>query len=497
MSEPITSLPPPLLWKHFFALSQIPRSSTEEENACQHIIQLAKNNGLEYKRDEAGNLLIRKPGTKGHEDKQTIVLQGHIDMVCEKNRSIDHNFLNDPIILKRDGDWIKADGTTLGADNGIGVAAAMAIMESNELVHGPLEFLFTVDEETGLTGVMELPTNILKGRILLNLDSDEEGVIYNGCAGGKNVELFIEIQTEEVPAGLNPVFIKLTGLSGGHSGTNIHEGRGNAIKLLNRFLHKALPVVEGRLADIEGGNKHNAIPREAYAMVFLPEHSTPKFTELVLEFDKIFKDEHRFIDNKVNISFEETGFDVPDRVFTTEFQKKIINVLYSIPHGVMAMSNGIPGVVETSNNLAIINCGENFTTILTCQRSLIKSQLDNMYETVVACGEMAGAEIKGSCGFPPWQPNPESSLMKRAKKVYKKSFGIEPEVKAIHAGVESGIIGDKYPGMDMISFGVNISGAHSPDEKVEIASVEKFWQFTTELLKDYLKQEDQSGKDTV
>ncbi len=485
MSEQITGLTPPLLWKHFFALSQIPRSSKEEKNACRHIMQIAKRKGLAYKSDNAGNLVIKKPGVKNCENKPAIVLQGHIDMVCEKNRDVSHDFSNDPIILKREGDWIKADGTTLGADNGIGVAAAMAIIESDELIHGPLEFLFTVEEETGLTGAMELSTNMIDAKILLNLDSDEEGVIYNGCAGGKNAELFLKIKSEDVPAGLKPVFVKLTGLSGGHSGTNIHEGRGNAIKLINRFLHRSLPEVDGRLADIEGGNKHNAIPREAYAKVFLPEYSTEKFMELAMEFDKMFKDEYSIIDNKVNITVDRTGFEVPNKVFTTEFQKELISVLYAIPHGVITMSNTTPGDVETSNNLAIINCGKDFVTILTCQRSVTKSQLENIYETVAACGEVVGAEVKGCSSYSPWQPNPASSLMKRAKKVYKDSFGNEPEVKTIHAGVESGIIGDKYPGMDMISFGVNISGAHSPDEKVQISSVEKFWKFTTELIKDY------------
>lgn len=484
MKQVIKGLEPRSVWEHFYEIAQIPRCSKSEEKIRDYIISVAKKNKLNYKIDAVGNIVVKKPASKGLEKKPGIVFQGHLDMVCEKNKDTKHDFTKDPIKLKKEGDWIKADGTTLGSDNGIGVAAALALMENNVLKHGPLEFLFTIDEETGLTGAMEISRDMLEGRMLLNLDSEEDGAVYIGCAGGKDAELFLKIASEKVPDGFKAVQVKLGGLMGGHSGLNIHEGRGNAIKLLNRFLWKAMPQVSGRLASFEGGSKHNAIPRESEAVVFLPQDKIPALRAMVKEYDAIFKDEYKLVDPKVFLTINESGFTTPDRMFTSELHNRLLNLLYIIPHGVIAMSHAIPGLVETSTNLAVVSRKNDQIAILTSQRSSVGSELQEIHDMVLACGYQTGAEVRSGGGYPAWKPNPESPLLKRAKKVYKKLFRKEPEVKAIHAGLECGIIGDKFPGMDMLSFGPTILGAHSPDERVQISTVAKFWKFVEAMVKD-------------
>lgn len=484
MKEAIAGLEPKLLWEHFYEISQIPRCSRNEEKVREYIIQVAERNGLEYKMDAVGNLVVKKPATPGLEGKPTVVMQGHLDMVCEKNKDTQHDFSKDPIKLKREGDWMTAEGTTLGSDNGIGVAAALAVMESKDLKHGPLEFLFTIDEETGLTGATEIAPDMLEGRILLNMDSEEDGALYIGCAGGKDTEIFLNLDTEKVPAGFQAVQVKIGGLLGGHSGLNIHEGRGNAIKLLNRFLWKVLPQVGGRLAGFEGGSKHNAIPREAEAVVYLPADKVSELRKIAGEYDAIYKDELQFIDPKVSLTIHTSGFDAPAEMFTSELHNKFLNLLYTIPHGVIAMSHAIPGLVETSTNLAVVGMKEGKLSILTSQRSSIGSALTDINDMVRACGFQANADVHSGGGYPAWKPNPDSPLLKKAKEIYKDLFGKEPEVKAIHAGLECGIIGDKFPGMDMISFGPTIEGAHSPDERVQISTVEKFWKFVEALLEN-------------
>lgn len=484
MKEAIKGLNPQSLWEYFYEISQIPRCSKEEEKIRDYIIQVAEKNGLKYKLDPVGNVVVKKSATSGLEKKPGIVFQGHLDMVCEKNKGTKHDFSKDPIELMRGGDWIKANGTTLGSDNGIGIAASLAIMTDKSMKHGPLEFLFTIDEETGLTGATEIAGDMLDQRLLLNMDSEEDGAIYIGCAGGQDAELYLKLSTEKIPSGFEPVMIKLTGLMGGHSGLNIHEGRGNAIKLLNRFLWKAMQQVSGRLAMFEGGSKHNAIPREAEAIVFLPREKKSDLKKLVNEYNGIFKDEYKMIDPKISLSMEESGFNIPDRMFTSQLHNRFLNLLYSIPHGVLAMSHAIPGLVETSTNLAIISRKDDEIAILTSQRSSVASELTEIHDMVLACGYQAGASVKSGGGYPAWKPNPESPLLKRAEKVYQKLYSKAPEVKAIHAGLECGIIGDKFAGMDMISFGPTIVGAHSPDEKVQISTVEKFWKFLTALVDD-------------
>ncbi|GAB4372426.1 MAG: aminoacyl-histidine dipeptidase [Calditrichia bacterium] len=484
MKRAIEGLEPRSMWEHFYELCQIPRCSKSEERVREYVIEVAKRNGLEYKLDATGNVVVKKPASPGKEDKPTVVLQGHLDMVCEKNKDTVHDFSKDPIKMIREGDWIKADGTTLGADNGIGVATALAVMESQDLIHGPLECLFTVDEETGLTGATEIGEDMLEGRILLNMDSEEDGAIYIGCAGGKDTELKLTVETENIPSGFKPALVKLTGLVGGHSGLNIHEGRGNAIKLLDRFLWKTLPQVGGRLASFEGGSKHNAIPREAEAVVFLPEDKIDDLKKYAAEFEAIFKEEYKFVDPNVKLEVLENGFPVPDKMFTSLFHNKLLNLLYIIPHGVMSMSHAVPGLVETSTNLAIVGMKDGKLSILTSQRSSVSSALTQIHDMVRACGFQAEAEVHSGGGYPAWAPNPDSPLLQKAKQVYKELFGKEPAVKAIHAGLECGIIGAKFPGMDMISFGPTIEGAHSPDEKVQISTVERFWTFFEALLKN-------------
>ena len=484
MKEAIKGLEPRSLWEHFQEIAKIPRCSKSEEKIRDYIISVAKRNKLSYKLDAIGNTVVKKPASKGLEKKGGMVFQGHLDMVCEKNKDTRHDFSKDPINLKRDGDWIKADGTTLGSDNGIGVAAALALMEDKAMKHGPLEFLFTIDEETGLTGAIQISKDMLDGRMLLNLDSEEDGAVYIGCAGGKDAEIFLKIDSEKVPTGFKAVQVKLGGLTGGHSGLNIHEGRGNAIKLLNRFLWKALPQVSGRLAAIEGGSKHNAIPREAEAIVFLPKDKMTELKKMAKEYDAIYKDEYKTVDPNVSINLAESGFSVPDKMFSSQLHTRLLNLLHTIPHGVLAMSHAIPGLVETSTNLAVVSRKNEQLAILTSQRSSVGSELLEVHEMVLACGYQAGAEVRSGGGYPAWKPNPESPLLKRAKKVHKKLFGKEPEVKAIHAGLECGIIGDKFAGMDMLSFGPTIMGAHSPDERVQISTVAKFWKFVQALVQD-------------
>jgi len=482
VKDVIQGLEPQRLWEHFYEIAQIPRCSKHEEKIRDYVISVAKRNGADYKVDSVGNIVIRKPATPGKENKPIVVLQSHLDMVCEKNKDVAHDFSKDPIQLKREGDWMMARGTTLGADNGIGAAAALAVLESPDISHGPLELLFTVDEETGLTGATGLGSDMLEGRILLNLDSEEDGAIYIGCAGGRDTEFFLKLQTEAVPTGYAAVMVVLGGLQGGHSGLNIHEGRGNAIKLLARFLWKVAPELGFRLAAIEGGNKHNAIPREADAIGYLPSDKVEQLVSLANTYQDIFRNEYQLIDKDVRVTIRTEGFQAPEQVFSEDFQFRLLNMLYAMPHGVISMSLAVPGLVETSTNLAVIKTEADRVRILTSQRSSVESRLDEICEMVSAVGKLVQAEIRHGDGYPAWQPNPDSHTLKLAKQVYRELYGKEPEVKAVHAGLETGIIGDKFPGMDMISFGPTILGAHSPDERVQISTVKKFWDFMVALL---------------
>ena len=402
-------------------------------------------------------------------------------MVCEKNNDTIHDFLTDPIKLMKDGDWLTADGTTLGADNGIGVCYALAVMEEKSLAHPPMEFLFTVDEETGLTGANGLKSDFVKGKILINLDSEEEGAFYIGCAGGQHTILRRKIDWQNVPSGFSSFKIKIGGLRGGHSGLNIHEGFGNSIKLLSRLLYNLSQETNFHLASFSGGSKHNAIPREAETIVAVPSDAIEKLKGSVNQFDNIFKNELQFSDKSVHVEVTET--DPVEKVFSGDLQEGFIRLLYAIPHGVIEMSQAVSGLVETSTNMAIVEIKDDTIELLTSQRSSVESAILDIAGKVRTVGELAKFEIEEGGGYPAWEPNPDSALLKFAAAAYKDTTGDEAEVKAIHAGLECGIIGEKYEGMDMISFGPDIEGAHSPDERVRIKSVNNCWNFLVELLK--------------
>jgi dipeptidase D len=487
MKDAIQGLKPKLMWEHFYEISQIPRCSKDEERVRQYVIKVAERNNLEYKLDDVKSVVVKKPATPGLEDTPIVILQSHLDMVCEKNKDTQHNFSRDPIKLLRDGDWITADGTTLGSDNGIGIAASLAVMESDDIKHGPLEFLFTVDEETGLTGATRLGEYMLEGRILLNMDSEEDGAIYIGCAGGKDTEIFLNLNMENVPSGYKVVRVRVGGLQGGHSGLQINEGLGNAIKLTARFLRKYASELNLRLAHIDGGSKHNAIPRECDTIVALPAGKMSELMDAVAKYDAIFKSELKLVDPDVFLRIDSDGFDKPGKVFTKDLQDRLLNMLVSSPHGVLAMSHAVPGLVETSTNLAVIKTNQDNVSVLTSQRSSVPSALVCVADMIAAVGQLAAADVYQGNGYPAWQPNPDSPALKTAREVYKKLYKQEPEVKAIHAGLECGIIGDKFPGMDMISFGPTILGAHSPDERVQISTVEKFWDFLAALVEKLAK----------
>ncbi len=482
MKAAIADLKPALVWEHFYQLSQIPRCSGNEEAVGKYIMSVAARNNLPCKKDKCGNIIVSKPASAGMEQRPSVVLQGHTDMVGEKNKDSAHDFSKDPIDLLRDGEWIKANGTTLGADNGIGVAYALAVMEDKSLVHPPMEFLFTVDEETGLTGAVALKSDFVKSRLLLNLDSEEEGAFYIGCAGGKHTILRKKVNWKKPKNGWKSYKVIVGGLSGGHSGLNIHQGLGNSIKLLSRVLYELSNKLDFALAAINGGSKHNAIPRDAEGLICVPANKVRILQNYVKEMSAVLKNELQFIDAGVYVKLEPA--EKIRAVFTPQLQRNLINLIYAMPHGVIAMSQAIAGLVETSTNMAIVQTREKQLELTTSQRSSVASAILDIADKVKALGELATFDVEQGGGYPAWQPNPNSQLLKSAVQTYEQIYsGKKPEVKAIHAGLECGIIGEKYPGMDMLSFGPTIMGAHSPDERVHIPAVEKTWNYLLELLK--------------
>ncbi|MDH4071197.1 MAG: aminoacyl-histidine dipeptidase, partial [Ignavibacteria bacterium] len=427
-------------------------------------------------------IVVHKPASPGREKAPIVVIQSHLDMVCEKNRDVKHDFDNDPISLQRSNGHIKAKGTTLGSDNGIGVAAGLAIMLDSGLEHGPLELLFTVDEETGMTGAMGLQKDSLKGRIMLNLDSEEEGSVYVGCAGGRDTILTFDIEREDAPAGFAPFQILVSGLKGGHSGVEIHLGRGNALKVLGRTLRAMRRQVDLKLADLNGGSKRNAIPREAEALVYAAPADFKKLKEIAAVVTGEIQGEYAGVDGGGTVDVVEAK-GASTKPFAGKDMLRIANFLHTVPHGVVVMSADIPGLVETSTNAAIITTTGSTVVVSTSQRSSVRSSLNNILDQVTTLGEMSGARVESSDGYPGWKPNLNSKALRAAQSSYKELFGKEPVVKAIHAGLECGLIGERFSGMDMVSFGPTIEGAHSPDERVEIASVQKFWDLLLGVLK--------------
>lgn len=482
MSAAIEGLKPELVWKYFAEIAKIPRCSKHEEAIVKYVLTTAKNLGLQARADKFGNVLVQKPASAGRERVGTIVLQGHLDMVCEKNKETVHDFAKDPIQLVRKGNMLMANGTTLGADNGIAVATSLAIMEDRSLEHGPLEFLFTVDEETGLTGASNLGADFLTAKTLLNLDSEEEGALYVGCSGGKNTLASWKLAVDAAPAGAVLAELKVAGLKGGHSGLEIDKNRGNSIKIIARVL-SALTGLGVRIASLEGGNKHNAIPREAEAIVCVPKKKWDDAAKTVAACQGIIRAELGSVDPDLAITLT-VQKNKKVKVFKKALHTKVLQTLAALPHGVIKMSSDIPGLVETSTNVATIKTTKKAVEMATSQRSSVASENLDICQTVHAIFTLGGAEACHTDGYPGWKPDLNSPILKVAKQTYKVLYGKEPEVKAIHAGLECGIIGERYPGMDMLSFGPTLEMVHSPEERIHIDTVEKYWTFLLGILKN-------------
>lgn len=476
----IQDLKPEIVWRYFNEITKIPRPSKTEEKIAKFLIEFAVKHKLKYEQDEVGNIVIRKPATKGKEKCKTVCLQSHMDMVCEKNEDINFDFTKDAIEAYIDGDWVKARGTTLGADDGIGIATQLAVLTSNEIIHGPIECLFTVDEETGLTGAFGLNQGFLKSEILLNLDSEDDGQIFIGCAGGRDTLAKMWFTKELVPDWAAPFKISVKGLRGGHSGDDINKGLGNANKILNRILHKATQKFGVRLHSFNGGNLRNAIAREADAVVLINQTIKDKFINLVNDFNNVIKKELKTTEPELQV--RTFAVDQPYFVIDENSQRKLINMLYACPHGVIDMSRDIPNFVETSTNLASVKTQDDYFVITTSQRSSVASGLEDVVNMVAATFKLVNADIEHTDGYPGWTPNTNSEILDIAKQSYGRLFGSDPKVLAVHAGLECGIIGEKFPGLDMISYGPDLKGVHSPDEKIHIKSVERFWELTLEIL---------------
>jgi dipeptidase D len=480
----LNGLTPASVWSYFENICQIPRPSKHEEKIIDFLMDFALQHNLTAKKDAVGNVLISKPASQGMENHRTLVLQSHLDMVCEKNAGTIHNFNTDPIKPSIDGEWVTAEGTTLGADCGIGIAAQLAILSSKDLKHGPIECLFTVDEETGLTGANALEAGFFSGSGLVNLDSEDEGELFIGCAGGIDTIGTIQYEVITVSDGFFPIKIAVSGLLGGHSGDDINKSRGNAIKVLNRFLWQLNQKYEIYIADFNGGNLRNAIAREAFATILVLGSVKEQIT---VDFN-IFRStiETEILLNEPNIKLLLESTDHPQFVIDRLSQTRLINALYSCPHGVLEMSTRLPGLVETSTNLASVKFKEeNTIEITTSQRSDLESEKMDAAYMVESVFKMINAEVKHGEGYPGWVPNPSSELLSITRLSYIKLFKVEPIVRSIHAGLECGLFLEKFPGLDMISFGPTLRGVHSPDEKINIQTVDKFWKLLVEVISQY------------
>ena len=476
----VSDLEPKALWRRFDEILAIPRGSKNEDRVRDSVVGLADDLGLEREIDATGNVVVRKPATDGRDGPITI-LQAHLDMVQEKNSDVDFDFDTEAIRPVMDGDYLTADGTTLGSDNGVGVAAMLALMESNELEHGPIEFLFTIDEETGLTGASGLAEGLLQGRRLINLDSEEERVLTIGCAGGADSHVFLGIERESVPSDSAAIRVRLAGMKGGHSGVDAHLQRGNAPKLLSRAISAASMVEPVRVASIDGGNAHNAIPREADAVIVVPDaDGIPDRVQAALssELEAIAAE---FATADPGIEFEVESTTVPESAWTEASTRSALALIDALPHGVMAMSMDIPGLVETSTNLAVVREVDGRLFVLMSSRSSVMSALAALRQRIRSTAYLAGADVQEKDGYPAWQPNVDSALLQVVKEVHERIAG-EAEIGAVHAGLECGIVGEKYPGMDMISFGPQIDFPHSPDERVKVPSVKEFYEVLTAVV---------------
>lgn len=478
----IRNLEPKGLWKNFHSLTQIPRPSKKEEKVVAFVKEFGEKLGLETIVDSVGNVIIRKPATPGYEDRMGVILQAHLDMVPQKNSDKVHDFEKDPIETRIENGWVKANGTTLGADNGVGAAAAMAVLEATDLVHGPIEALFTIDEETGMTGANALESGVLKGDILINTDSETEGELYVGCAGGIDTCGYFTPKFEEVPAGSKAFQLVVKGLKGGHSGMDIILGRANANKVMNELLAYATEKMDARVADIQGGSLRNAIPRESFVTITVPEGKAEELAAFVSQFETMKKEQFAAVEPEMSITIAPA--EMPAQVMDKATIANIIEAVAKYPNGVIAMSKDFEGTVETSSNLAIVKLIDGKVMTASLQRSLVDASKDVLAAEMRELLEKCGAVAESTGSYPGWKPNINSPILHTMKKVYEEKYGKTPKIMVIHAGLECGILGSKYPNWDMVSFGPTLVFPHSPDEAIKIDTVPLFWEFMTETLKN-------------
>lgn len=478
----LKNLEPEVLWNFFHQITRIPRPSKKEERILDWLKSIAKSHQLDYEQDKAGNLVLRKAATPGYENHPGVILQSHVDMVCEKNADTEFNFDTDAIQAYIDGDWVKARGTTLGADNGIGMAMALSVLTSTDLQHPAIESLFTVDEETGLTGAFALETGLLKGEILINLDSEDDGEVFIGCAGGIGTRAEFELRKEAAPAGHFAFRVEVSGLKGGHSGGDIHLGLANAIKVLAGYLGNLKDKMPVRLASIQGGNLHNAIPREAGAVVAVP-YSEKETIRVMLNI-YLAEVEARYSETEPGLKLTLASTDMPEELIDASTTNRLIDALNACPHGVIAMSSDMPGLVETSTNLASLKITDTHIVVVTSQRSMGEAGKKEIADAVHKVWKDAGAAVVQNDGYPGWKPNLDSRILTITRQAYKTLWSNDPAIKAIHAGLECGLFLEKYPQLDMVSVGPQMYGVHSPDEKLSIASTQKSWKWLVEILKN-------------
>lgn len=484
MTDTLTALAPERLFRHFERFTQIPRPSGREEAIVDHVLQWAAEHGFETRRDETGNVVVRVPATEGHEKAPVVVIQGHLDMVCERNRDSEVDPETEPLRVVLDGEWVTAEGTTLGADNAVGVCAGMAAAEDPDVVHGPLELLMTVDEEVGMSGAMGLDASMLEGRILLNLDSEEDGKLFVGCAGGCDTNLELDLEREPAPATAQRVDLVLSGVRGGHSGLDIHRNRVNAIHALAQVVDRVLEAGLGRLATFEGGSKRNAIPREAQATLAVEGARIDELRERVETERKLLVARFAGIDDELRISVEPATDDDSPEVWTDASARRAVSLLRALPSGVVAMSQDIEGLVETSTNLGVVRTEGDRLHTLSCSRSSVAPAMDAILDRIDAIARLAGARSERRGAYPGWKPDLDSKALAVVRAAAEDLTGTAPEVCAIHAGLECGLLGEKVPGMDMISFGPEIQGAHSPDERLHVESTQRFWDLFVRVLAD-------------
>lgn len=481
MSE-IKNLKPECIWRNFDALTQVPRPSGHLEKVQQFLLDFAKRIGVEAFKDEAENIVMRKPATPGMENRKTVILQAHMDMVPQKDKDSTHNFETDPIQTYIDGDWVKAKGTTLGGDNGLGVAAIMAVLEAKDLKHGPIEALITADEETGMYGANRLPEGELEGEILLNLDTEQEGELIIGSAGGVDITATLEYKEAESDKGDAAVKITIKGLKGGHSGLEIGEGRGNANKMMVRIVREAIAEDDAQLASWHGGNMRNAIPREAEAVLTLPKENVEDLKSLVADYQETFNDEYKGIESGIEVTVEETG--LPAYIVPQEIQDNLTDAIYAAHNGVWRYIPSIPNIVETSSNLAIVDIAEGKAAVKILARSSSETVKDEIATSLESCFSMAGMKVEFSGAYGGWDPDTDSELIKVMRRIYKDLFNEEPTVQVVHAGLECSIILSKYPKLDICSFGPTLLSPHTPTERAYWPSAPKFWDLLVKTLEE-------------